>query len=158
MPIPTLIPRCACDGGDKSPALAFRLKFICSFSQSSRGRVHVHSLSPLSRVRYICDALLDGTGEPQREPPSESSAVLASEFFRHAPSGAQMLDTASYSPSPSGSEGERERAEVGIVSGGTGLRTGERGLRVDEDEFWRRSAGEEAEASEVDEVGVWTVP
>ena len=164
-PLPLIPPptpprlRCVC-GGERSPALAFRLKSICSFSQSSSGRVHVHSLSPLSRVRYICDALLDGTGEPQREPASSSSAVLASEFLRHALSGAQMLDAASSPSVPmlmlmlmlmpvpvpvpvpvSVSDVGRECRASGITSGGTGLRRGERGLRVDDVEFCRRSGG-----------------
>ncbi len=155
------IPRCVC-GGDNSPALALRRRSSCSFSHSSSGRVHVHSLSPLSRVRYICDALLDGTGEPQREPASSSSAVLASEFLRHPLSGAQMLDAASASPEPEPEPSDGEREYRGSTSGGTGLRSGERGLpRIDEDEVCRRSAGEEGEKeepiSEAGEVGLRVV-
>ena len=60
LPIPTPIPSPL-----SSTAMTLASTRSCSRSQFSIGRVHVHSLHALSRIRYICDVDDDGTGEPR---------------------------------------------------------------------------------------------
>lgn len=77
--------------------------FSCSRSQSSIGRVHVHSLHALSRIRYICDVDDDGTGDPR-----PVHVRVLSKLDRRG-------DHISDAPTDAASEGS---------SGGTGLRRG----------------------------------